>query len=389
MGKRTIKDGEAAVIWDRYGRHRQVIGPSLEYMFSSYIRFLDRFTAEIGQYIEVKYCDGKQENILGPKTMFLNPVIHRTMQVRDTVRLISSDHVLVLELANLGMESDSVSSESSSFVDFDKVQDTATVVAEEPRCQYKLVHGPCSYVPRRDEKPVKLNWDSQDGVIFTGAQTCSKEYALRTSDGITCSVQVSVAYDIDDLQRLLAVTLTPMDDLSRAIATDLAEIAHTLSSLQLLEDGVLHEKLFCRVEDFMTGDDFKQTKSCVTERGISIHMLRVVEFKGLENAFESQLRKKMQAQESLAAAQVSDQLSKQRLHHEASQCEAEGKMKGMRVREELQIEKLRAENAIEIRKKWNEQQLDFLKNLTTLEVNLTEVLSKPGLLREFVQIHNE
>lgn len=49
IGKRTIKEGEAAAIWSRNGRQREVIGPSLERLFYSHIRFLSRYMADPSQ----------------------------------------------------------------------------------------------------------------------------------------------------------------------------------------------------------------------------------------------------------------------------------------------------------------------------------------------------
>jgi hypothetical protein len=92
---------EACVIWNRLGRHRQVIGPQLVRLFYRYvrcfswytvlttnrvassIRFLTRFTARPDEYVLISHKDGRIEHVRGPVTMFLNPVHHDGMEVRD------------------------------------------------------------------------------------------------------------------------------------------------------------------------------------------------------------------------------------------------------------------------------------------------------------------
>ena len=54
IGKRTVKDGEAAAVWDVNGRHTEIVGPKLVRLWWSQIRFLDRFTASPEQYLIVR-----------------------------------------------------------------------------------------------------------------------------------------------------------------------------------------------------------------------------------------------------------------------------------------------------------------------------------------------
>jgi hypothetical protein len=95
FGGRTIKDGEAADIWDRNGVHKEIIGPKRVLLFYSTIRFLTRFKAEASQYLQIKHRDGDFDHVCGPVAIYLNPSRHDGITVKDGIRL-KPDEVLVI-----------------------------------------------------------------------------------------------------------------------------------------------------------------------------------------------------------------------------------------------------------------------------------------------------
>ena len=85
FGKRTVKEGEGAVIWNRWGTPRVVDHGKLCYMWFSTIRFMDRFVADRSEYLIVKYRDGRIEHIRGPVAMFENHIEHLSIQVKEAI----------------------------------------------------------------------------------------------------------------------------------------------------------------------------------------------------------------------------------------------------------------------------------------------------------------
>ena len=83
FGKRTVKEGEAAAIWDLWGRHRLVIGPSRERLFFSTLCFLNRHVALPHQYLRVYHRSGSVEHVRGPVALFEDPVLYDKIEVRD------------------------------------------------------------------------------------------------------------------------------------------------------------------------------------------------------------------------------------------------------------------------------------------------------------------
>lgn len=96
VGKRTIKDGEAAAIWDVNGQHREVVGPQLVRLWCSTIRFLDRKVAGPNEYLCVTHKNGQIEHICGPHAMFCNPVRHQSITVLPAIVLKSPKDCIVV-----------------------------------------------------------------------------------------------------------------------------------------------------------------------------------------------------------------------------------------------------------------------------------------------------
>eukprot|EP00961_Rhodomonas_salina_P204795 2764211-Rhodomonas_salina.1 len=96
MGARTIKDGEAAAIWDIKGRHRQVIGPSRQWTWLSTIRFLTRHKAESHQFILVRHRNGKVEHIQGPAELHEDAALYDEGKVQGGIELCSDTECIIV-----------------------------------------------------------------------------------------------------------------------------------------------------------------------------------------------------------------------------------------------------------------------------------------------------
>jgi len=95
VGKRTVKAGERAALWSLGGKIREVEGPQRVWMWFTTVRFLDRFAVDQFQYLRIQHRTGVVEHVAGPKTMFLNPVLHESVEVRDAMVLGDQEAVVV------------------------------------------------------------------------------------------------------------------------------------------------------------------------------------------------------------------------------------------------------------------------------------------------------
>ena len=88
FGKRTIKEGECCVVWDRYGTQHLIVGPRLVHLFCSTIRFLNRIHAKVNEYLVCHPEDMSAITNLNHTTM--NISLLATLTVAQS---IDGDHV--------------------------------------------------------------------------------------------------------------------------------------------------------------------------------------------------------------------------------------------------------------------------------------------------------
>lgn len=50
------------------------------------MRFLDRFIADQNQYLVISFKDGHKDHVQGPASLFLDPVVHKSISVEAAVR---------------------------------------------------------------------------------------------------------------------------------------------------------------------------------------------------------------------------------------------------------------------------------------------------------------
>ena len=63
MGKRTVKEGECAAIWNMSGERKKIEGPQRVRLWFSHVRFLDKHTADQSQYLVCQYRNGRREHM--------------------------------------------------------------------------------------------------------------------------------------------------------------------------------------------------------------------------------------------------------------------------------------------------------------------------------------
>jgi len=256
-GKRTVKDGEALAVWNRSGRHREIVGPKLEYLWCSTIRFLDKHTANQHQYLRVELVDGSVEHVAGPKTIFENPVKHRLVTVLPVIELRSQKECVVLYKVNaVGTRKQQQQQQPDTHADrkgsgTPTSQDSHASNSESPTLSLErsVVYGPLMYVPSvnervhhfhwrfgDDQRPLK-GWENHDLVTVKThtAQAYSFTAELITSDNISAHVTVNCYISVDDVQKLADGASDPIDYVFRAYAADVLDLGRQMGSADLRE----------------------------------------------------------------------------------------------------------------------------------------------------------
>eukprot|EP00727_Mastigamoeba_balamuthi_P001305 m51a1_g11171 hypothetical protein (446) ;mRNA; f:306710-308178 len=230
LGKRTVKDGECAVVWNWRGRYSRHPGPFRVWLFMSQVAFLDRHVADEDHYLEVKLRDGRTDHVRGPAAQFMDPVLHTSIRVLDAVKLDSSEVCVVYR------------------------EDTAAAGAPQggPEgvrvpVERRIIRGPAVFVPGAREWVHEFRWTEgaerprrDGGHAFTKlslapAQLSVRAAGVRTRDDAKLEVAVQCSYEVADIERLLARTQDATGDLSSACTADLAAFASSVAYAELLE----------------------------------------------------------------------------------------------------------------------------------------------------------
>lgn len=163
IGKRTIKAGEAAVVWDQYGQHHEIIGPKLTYLWFSSIRFLDKIQAQVDEYLVITDTEGKTEHKRGPCAIWENPVKHLAIKVMKAYSLLSISECVVVTK-----------------------EVTVNEVKSIQRC---IIRGPNLYFPAVGESIMKFSWsavgESSNGCHTNLTPNASTFEVLRTNSKTT------------------------------------------------------------------------------------------------------------------------------------------------------------------------------------------------------------
>ena len=208
FGGRTIKDGEAAAIWNRNGVHTEIVGPRRVQLFFSTIRFLSRFKAESNQYLVVKHINGRVEHLRGPTALFQNPAIHDEVLVVDGLHLKSSSEFVLIQ-------NDPATKESVKKVS-GEVQNLSPNIFS--------IQGPALFIPSPSEYVHRFSWSRIDGERLvpgdegvekfrTSANHLDATMTVPLSNSYFIKAEIHVEYKISNLS--LGKLLEHEDPISR------------------------------------------------------------------------------------------------------------------------------------------------------------------------------
>mmetsp|Transcript_27853 Transcript_27853/g.68867 ORF Transcript_27853/g.68867 Transcript_27853/m.68867 type:complete len:404 (-) Transcript_27853:123-1334(-) len=361
VGKRTIKDGECAAVWNWRGEHTEHVGPKLIWVMQSQVRFLDRFVASQHQYLKVQRRDGFIEHVAGPHTLFLNPTRHLEITVLDATVLEATETLLLYSEGSKDGES-------------------------------KLVKGPAVVVPSTGEKILSFHWqEAQEEAGQEGSSTKTvnklslipQSFPIRikatTADETAVSIRLVLRFQPKCLKTLVAHTLDPLTDLRTAVSADCARIVKRFEYCNLTEASKPLSSLeeYGELQKLAEGISFKLLGISFTEYQGSPELLSLLST-AIESRARSQLKKEM--------AEKEHELQDMQLNAELSRLKREQDRHKLVHTAELEHTMEQHANSLEIAEKAFEQrarhqrieresELSFYEQLKSrAEVDVTQVL---------------
>lgn len=267
FGKRRVKDGECCAIWDSSGNVRNIIGPKLEWVYMSDVRFLDRYIADQNQYLIVSFSDGRKQHVRGPSSIFLDPVVHKRIVVEEAVSLNAFEAIVVYREVDIDRDSGIDASTTSSSGSASQSEglsaavgggggggdqqsptvaksvsinhDTGAGGSDDRRVSRRIIRGPTLFIPAANEWVHQFSWHGpannnkmddertllKDALKLSKLRTLPDQLyynvnACRTSDDAQLCVKLMIFYQLENLEHMLDSTHDPIGDFANAVSAD-------------------------------------------------------------------------------------------------------------------------------------------------------------------------
>uniref|UniRef100_A0A7S2QU90 Band 7 domain-containing protein n=1 Tax=Chlamydomonas chlamydogama TaxID=225041 RepID=A0A7S2QU90_9CHLO len=374
IGKRTVKEGECAGIWDMSGEYRVIEGPKREWMAFSRVRFMNRHIADCNQYLKIQYRSGTIEHRRGPIALFEDPVKHERISVLDAVHVDAFEVIVVY------------------------TEDAKGTVAR------SIIKGPTVFIPEVNQWIHQFSWHGADpsnperkvpgALRFTKLRTIADQFYysapdVRTSDDAKLTVKVMLFFILEDLEKMLNSTHDPIGDFINALLADLMNFGsrNTYESFIQSSTALSELETFPVLKQRAAAVGFKLNK--VVYRGYTATgMMQQMH----DNAVSTRTRLKLQAEEQETAQSLRDM----ELHRSTARGAAERDEEKLRQAHRLQLqaaenrERLKVaeeehalrlrqqreerELALETQKLADKMQVEFLESLRTMGVSMTDFL---------------
>jgi len=390
MGKRTVKEGDAAAVWSLSGRHRQILGPRREHLFFSTIRFLDRFTARNGEYLVLKNKNGALEHVRGPRTMFLNPVLHDEIEVRQALQLQSNSEAIVVYSSSIP--------ENKENTDGIARPTNAGTDEKEEKFGYdvsrRILRGPLIFVPNVGEwvqsfrwtktvkdvpagngaggvgvSPVRVLKDESFQALSTAQTRYAVKCAMRTADNIRMHVNISLLVKLNEIETMLSITTDPIADLIAALQSDVSTFGSTFSSKDVNQ--------LADAKNLGNLEHFQQLFKCAKAIGFEVVDVLLTEFAvsdELQKQQDDYNSRQAKLKSDLAEAEQKLSMQDMELLNRTKRADAERAMERAELAHKLELEKLSQREHIEERVQRNKETVEFLGELKGLGVDLTQLL---------------
>jgi len=398
IGKRTVKDGEAAAIWSYDGTRKVIVGPQRVRLFFAHVRFLDRHVADQNQYLAVQYRDGRQEHHRGPKALFMDPCMHMSITTKDAFKLAANEALIVYREQQQLDGSVATKAAAAAEVDAIKVD-----VGVPGTVQRRVVRGPAVFIPAAEEWVHEFSWHgslsertgkgSKTGspgdekvphaLTFTKLRCMPDQMYMsvknvRTTDDAQVTIHLMVFFELKHVEMMLDQTNDPIGDFINAASADVMTFgaANTYESLlqrtaQLSDvgsfpilGGRMRQTGFEMLKIVYRGYSASETLQSMHDQAIA---------KRTKLKLEADTRSMEQAQQALEL-QCRQERSRAEMELEAATRRHQGELADLDHAQAVRHDAERERTALDAQRRKNDEQLRFNESLQKLGVDLTQYL---------------
>lgn len=374
MKFKTVREGEQAVIFNHLGEGRIVVGPQRVFLFRERFSKLQSKTADRYQFLEIQENNGSISHRPGPCVEFNNPLRYKSCMKQDA-QCIDGNHILVVYRRLKGGQA-----------------------------ERRIIQGPAVFIPGAEEWAHEFKWHGTDpdnkarmvpGLNkFKQLPTIPNNFyynvrEVRTSDDTMLTVKVMMFYQMEDVLRMLDTTHDPIADLINALCADVISFVGPLSYGQFVEKTALlsslktYPQLVERAEGvgfkvekvvfrgYHASDQLQEMQNCAIESRTQLRLQREIEDQE-QNLAALKLDRQQQRSAMEHEMALKRQAHKQRLEELRQQHRLE--MDEMVLSQKLELASHETQVKLESKKAEEAQKLSHLRDLSKLDVNLTETL---------------
>jgi hypothetical protein len=225
----TVEEGQRALRIHYDGRMEIVVGPKQVWKGWSRFEKMRHFVAHPGDFLIVRFRDGRQEHIAGPADLWFDPRIHENVTRQDSLQLAAKEAVIV----------------------YSRAPDAATI-------SRRIVYGPTLFVPAPGEWLHTFQWHGSEGgsqgvkkvakgLVFQKLWLMPDQMYhdvgdVRTADDAVLTIKLMMFFELIDIDRMLEATHDPIGDFINAATSDVVDFTgHRTFEEFKKETGKLNE----------------------------------------------------------------------------------------------------------------------------------------------------
>jgi len=367
MWHHTVDDGQRALMIHRNGRMEVIVGPRRVLRWDRRFERMRHFIAHPGDFLLVRFRDGRQEHLAGPCDLWFDPRVPESIVKQEALQLAAKEAVIVYSRPP---GSDAISR--------------------------RIVYGPTLFVPAPGEWLHTFTWHGSDGGS-TGEKKVAKGLVfqklwlmpdqmyhdvtdVRTADDAVLTIKLMVFFELMDIERMLEATHDPVGDFINAATSDVVDFTgrRTFEEFKK-ETGKLNEL-----------DAYRQLTARAAQNGYRVNKvvyrgygaparLQAMHDQAIESRTKLQLERATEEQaQNLEDFKLNAMMNRADRRRTEQSTEVESEIELARKRQEAERRHRQADSDADdaVRRQANEREREHLAALREMGVELTQFLTQ-------------
>ena len=209
----VVEEGQRVLLRRPDGTMAVIIGPQRVWKGRNVFLAMRHFVAHPGEFLIVRFRDGKQEHLAAPADVWFDPRVHQEITRQDALQIAAKEAVVVYSKTRKIPEDTAPSGVSR-----------------------RLVYGPAEFIPQTGEWLHTFSWHASKGghegvekipnaLVFQKLwlmpdQMYHDVHDVRTADDAVLTVRLMIFFELVDIERMLDTTHDPIGDLVNAATSD-------------------------------------------------------------------------------------------------------------------------------------------------------------------------